>query len=327
VFAQAVSPIDYGADSLADPRLGVALAAIAELADSPALLARPSSQQFVDDAFERAGNTVSGDAFVRSHTERWRDALRVTSAPFDRNAAYAAVGDLVKNVLRAAGSPRDKLIALGVLAEQTSYNARVLRDPGVDAGDRAAVGANDAADTLVPGLAGLRGELAALGAKRWSDAAASSEKLVGALLGSTFAVPFPSSPRVWLVLLRARPTPADARRKAEHYWLDIVRYDGTHQTLGAYPNGTTDFAHDAGHLVCAFDKEPDVASDHTIPVSPGLATTSEQLAASLVHLCTAARTAGMHYHVQTADDDRMIADILYRAGVSVAPILKAAASH
>ena len=129
------------------------------------------------------------------------------------------------------------------------------------------------------------------------------------------------------MLLRARPTPADATRKAEHYWLDIVRYDGTHQTLGAYPNGTNDFAHDAGRLVCSVDKEPDVASDHTIPVSPGLATTSAQLAVSLVHLCNGERTAGLHYHVQAADDDRMIADLLYRAGVNVGPILKAAAGR
>jgi hypothetical protein len=41
-FAQAVSPIDYGPDSLAAARLGIALATIGELADAPELLARPS---------------------------------------------------------------------------------------------------------------------------------------------------------------------------------------------------------------------------------------------------------------------------------------------
>jgi hypothetical protein len=326
-FAQAVSPIDFGAASLADPRLGVAIATMAELADTPALLARPSSQQFIDDAFARVLATAPQDAIVRAHAGRWRDALRVTQEPFDRTAAYAAVGDLSKNVLRAAGSPSDRLIALGILAQQTFYNARVLRDPGIDGGDRAAIGANDAADNLYDGLKDMRYELASLGFKQWSQSADGAQKIVGTLLGSSFAVPFPPSPAVWVVLLRARTTGFDAARKSEHYWLDVVRFDGSHQTYGGYPNGTQEFGRDAGRLACVPGKELDTTSDRTIPVPPGPASTSAQLADSIEHLCEAANHAGLRYRVRDADDDRLVADLLFRSGVLVGPVLRAAAER
>jgi hypothetical protein len=325
-FAQAVSPIDFGAASLADPRLGVAVAAMAELADTPALLARPSSQQFIDDAFSRIAEAAPTDVPLRSRAERWRDALRVGEGSFDRDAAYTAVGDLSKNLLRAVGAPRDKLIALGILSEQAFYNARVLHDPVADGGVRAAIGANDAADTLIPGLRDLRDRVAMLGFKHWPEIADGAEKIVAALLGSTLSVPFPASPAVWLVLMRTRSTGVDKARKAEHYWLDIVHFDGTHQTIGAYPDGTTAFDHDTRKLVCALDKESDEVSSRTIPVQPGPGTTSAQLATTLVRLCNDARMSGLRYRVKDADDDRFIADALFRAGVAVAPLLRAAVS-
>jgi hypothetical protein len=325
-FAQAVSPLDYSAAPVADLRLGVALATLGELADAPALLERPSSQQFVDDTFAEVAQTTN-DSSILVHTQNRRNALRAGDNTFDRSRAYGALADLMKDVLRAAGSPRNKLIALGFMAEQTAYNARVLRDPATDSADRAALGANAVADTLVPDLPSLRAQLAALGPNQWSAAADAAEKIVAALLGSSFAVPFASSPAVWLVLVRTRPTNADKIRRAQHYWLDIVRYDGTHQTIGAYPDGKNAFDRDARRLLCGLDQESDEVAARTIPVQPGPGTTSAQLAVTLVHLCDIERLSGIRYDVKDADDDRVIADILFRAGVSVAPILRAAAGR
>ncbi len=324
-LGQAVSPIDFGTASLGDPRLGVAIAVLAELADAPELLARPSSQSFVDDAFARVAEIAPMDIPLRSRADRWRDALRVGAGAFDRTAAYNAVGELSKNLLRAAGAPRDKLIALGILAEQADYNARVLHDPVSDGGVRAAIGANDVADTLVPGLRTLRDHLATLEFRRWAEIADGAEKLVVALLGSSLSAPFPASPAVWLVLLRTRTTGVDAARRAEHYWLDVVHFDGTHQTIGAYPDGTMAFDRDTRTLLCALDKETDEIALRSIPVAPGPGTTSAQLAAALLRSCTDERRSGLHYRVKDADDDRFIADALFRAGVSVAPLLRTAA--
>ena len=150
---------------------------------------------------------------------------------------------------------------------------------------------------------------------------------VAAIVGSRFSVPFQPSSAVWLVLLRTRPTSADARRRAEHYWLDIVHFDGAHQTIGAYPSGALDFAHDAAHLLCVNDKERDENGDRAIPVTPGLGQTPAQLASALGCLCDGAAHANLRYRVHDADDDKFVADILFRAGVLVGPLLREAVSH
>jgi hypothetical protein len=323
-FAQAVSPIDYGPDSLAAARLGIALATIGELADAPELLARPSSQNFIDDTFARIA-VSSSDALLRSHGERRRDALRVgTAATFDRAAAYAALAAETKDTLRSIGAGNDKLVAFGILAEQTDYNARVLRDAADDVRYRSSIGSDAYVDALVPGLKDLRATLAAVGPQQWDASATAAENLVGALLGSDLSLPFPRSAAVWLVLLRTRATTADARRHAAHYWLDIVHFDGTHKTLGAYPNGTLAFDRDSDRLLCEYDREPAVPSLHAIPVQPGPGSTSAQLAASLVQFCGDERTSGLRYRVADADDDRFVADILFRSGVLVGPLLRSA---
>jgi hypothetical protein len=322
-FAQAVSPIDYGPDSLAAPRLGIAIATVGELADAPELLARPSSQQFVDDTFARIAATTS-DVMLRTHSAQRRDALRVGSGAFDRSAAYAALADETKDTLRSVGAGNDKLVAFGILAEQTDYNARVLHDAAVDAQYRSSIGRDAYVDPLVPGLADLRAKLAAVTAQDWDASATAAEAVVGALLGSDVDVPFPRSSAVWLVLLRTRATSADSRRHAAHYWLDIVHFDGKHRTIGGYPNGTLAFDRDAGRLVCEYDREPAVPSLQTIPVPPGLVSTSAQLATSLLQFCSDERTSGLPYHVADADDDRFVADILFRSGVLVGPLLRSA---
>jgi hypothetical protein len=215
-------------------------------------------------------------------------------------------------------------VSFGIIAEQTAYNARVLHDATSDKADRLSIGSDGVADPFVPGLRELRAQLAALGGRAWDRTAEIAEQIVGALLGSEFAAPFQPSPAVWLVLLRTRITSADARRHAAHYFIDVVHYDGTHQTIGAYPNGTLAFDRDAAHLTCALDRELDAPVARSVPVSPGLGSSSAQLAEALVHSCTDSQTEGLHYHVASADDDRLIADLLFRNGVSVGPVLRAA---
>jgi hypothetical protein len=322
-FAQAVSPIEYGPDSLATARLGIAIATIGELADAPELLVRPSSQQFVDDTFAQIA-VATTDVVLRTHGAKRRDTLRVGSGPFDRAAAYAALADETKDILRSIGAGNGKLVAFGILVEHTDYNARVLHDAADDAGYRADIAGDGELDVLVPGLKDLRAKLAAVAPQDWDASATAAETIVAALLGSDFAVPFPRSPAVWLVLLRTRATSADARRHAAHYWLDIVDFDGKHRTVGGYPNGTLAFDRDAGRLVCEFDREPAVATLLTIPVPPGVGSTSAQLATSLLQFCSDERTSGLPYHVADADDDRFVADMLFRSGVVVGPLLRAA---
>jgi hypothetical protein len=325
-FAQAVSPIEYDTTSLADARLGVAIATMGELADAPELLARPSSQAFVDDTFAQLALTP--DSLLRSAAQKRRDALRVNSiATFDRTAAYTATADLTKDALHAFGDSRGAFLSFGIVAEQTAYNARVLHDVAADAQDRSTIGKDAVADALVAGLKDLRAQLAAPGGHSWASTADVAQRIVAALLGSDIAVPFPKSAAVWLVLLRVRATNADARRHAAHYFLDVVHYDGRHQTIGAYPDGGFAYDRDTNRLSCALDREPEGSILRTVPISPGLGSSSAQLAEGLVRSCAAVGTEGLHYRVASADDDRVIADILFRNGVLVGPVLRAAMSR
>jgi hypothetical protein len=321
--AQAVEPIAFGTGPLAQVRLGIALAASAELADAPDLLARPSSQAFVDDAFAFAQGEVR-DAALRAEGVRARAALAATAgAPFDRARADAEVARYTRTLLRELGAPDDRLCALGILAEQTAYDARVLRSPADDARLRKAVGASDIADGSVPGLAGMRARLAALPAGRWDAIASAAGDVTSALLGPGASPPFPASDAVWMVLLRSRPTNADAeRRGTPHLWLDVVRFDGSHRSFGAYPGGG-DFTRDAHRLACAAGREDDAGSEGAVPVPPPPGTTVAQLAATIAARCAADTSIAGEYRVRAASDARYVVDLLLAAGVDAGPLLRA----
>lgn len=323
--AQAVSPIDFGSESLGDVRLGVALAAVTELVDAPELLARPSSQNFIDGTFARLSDMAS-DPLVRGEVSRTREDLRAqTGAAFDRTLADRELAELTRSLLRVLPSPRNRLCTVGLLAEVTAYNARVLRSPSVDAEVRRALGKADVADTLVSGLSALRARVAAEPAGRWTEIARASGSAVAAILGPAGTPPFPETSRVWLVLLRSHPTSADAvRRHTPHLWLDIVRFDGSHRTIGAYPAGGN-FAEDSPHLSCAVDREPNDESERAVPLVPPPATTSAQLASALAARCTAHANSGGPYRVRDASDARFIIDEMLAAGVDAAAVMREAA--
>jgi hypothetical protein len=320
--AQAVSPIDFGTESLGDVRLGVAIATVAQLVDAPALLARSSSQSFVDDAFARL-TAATDDARVRADVTRDRDDLRTDgAATFDRARADRDLVALVHDVLHAFAFPRDRLFDVGLLSQQSAYNARVLRSPSTDGEVRHALGAIDVADTLVVGLKAMRERLASVPAGHWSDIATQSGAIVAAILGPSVTPPFPESDAVWLVLFRARPTDIAARRGTPRLFFDVVRFDGTHHTIGAYPAGSGGFTRDAPALVCGFDREGDAASERAIPIVPPPGTTDAQLADELETRCLASAKGTWRYRVSAATDARFIVDLLVNTVPDAASIVR-----
>ncbi len=308
--AQAVSPIDFGTESLGDVRLGVAIATIAQLVDAPSLLARSSSQSFVDDAFARVA-AATDDARVRADVTRDRDDVRPNDASaFDRARADRDLVALDHDLLHAFAFPRDRLFDMGLLAQQSAYNARVLRSPSTDNDVRRALGAIDVADTLVVGLKTMRERLASVPAGHWGEIATQSGAIVAAILGPSVTPPFPESDAVWLVLFRARPTDIAARRGTPRLFFDVVRFDGTHHTIGAYPAGSGGFTHDAPSLVCGFDREGDAASERAIPIVPPPGTTDAQLADELETRCLASAKGSWRYRPSAATDAHFVVDLL-----------------
>lgn len=324
VSAQAVEGFSYGDSPLAAARLGVAFAAIAELADSPALLARPSSQAFADATFAQIP-LLTREPALAPRVKALR-ALLVPGAAGGRGAIDDALGDLERALPPALGAPRDRLFLVGALAEQVAYDARVLRDPAADRDGRAALAALDVADPYVPGLAGLRADLGREQPAAWQPIAASAARIVAALLGSVQAVPFPPSTGVWIILIRTRATPADAARGgAPHFSLDVVGFDGSHRSLAAYPGGGDEFARDAASMPCLPDREPAVGhgSGRVAPVDPPPGVTVAQFARALETGCAAASAGRLRYVVREATDDRFLTGLLVASGVDAAPLLRA----
>jgi hypothetical protein len=323
--AQAVSPIDFGAAPLDEARLGVAFAVLAELADAPAILARPSSQTFADAAIARI-SAVTTDYAVRIEASRTRNDLAAAGGTaFDRGAADGDLAALTRLVLRTLPAPQDRYFAAGILAQQTAYDARVLRSPSDDATLRKALGAANVADAALPGLAQARAHLAALPPGAWNEIAASASAIVARFLGPQNPLPFPETDGVWVVLLRSRAVPGmTLRHGTPHLWFDIVRFDGTHRSIGAYPAGG-DFAHDSRTLACAAGRENDVASEGAVAIEPPVGTTTAQLAEALEAHCDARPAARLTYRASAASDSRYVVDALLAVGVDASAVLKASA--
>jgi hypothetical protein len=130
---------------------------------------------------------------------------------------------------------------------------------------------------------------------------------------------------VWVVLLRSRAVAGETlRHGTPHLWIDVVRFDGSHRSIGAYPAGG-DFAHDARTLVCAAGRENDVASEGAVAIEPPVGTTTAQLADALEARCTARPATALAYRVGAASDSRYVVDALLAAGVDASAVLKASA--
>ena len=321
--AQIVSPVDFDAASLGDVRLGVALATVSELVDTPGLLARASSQTFVADTFARLLASTS-DPVLHGRASAAEDDLRVPDGiAFDRTRAESDLTQLTRNLLRALPPPRDRLCLVGFFAEGIAYNARVLRSPSVDAELRKALASASVADTLVPGLATMRSDLAALRRGRWTEIGAGAMKIVAGIVGAA-AEPFPANDGVWVVLLRAYPVEGmTMRRGTPHLWLDVVRFDGSHRTIGAYPDDA-DFGRDSAHLACGFDREASDEGETAIPLVPPPGTSSEQLADALVARCAAHAKSSGSYRVRDASDARFVVDAMLAAGIDAAAVMREA---
>jgi hypothetical protein len=279
------------------------------LLDAPPLLASPDGQRFVTTAL----NALAGIAPSESLADRFtlvRRALRPRDPHFDRNRALGALGDLLKSVLDALPPARRRIFLAGDLAQSIAYNARVLREADADR-YRATLASLGDADSVAPGLGALRAQLGGLDPEDWTQSAQLATRAVAALVGSPDAVPFPAAPSIWTILVRSR-TPQG--RSVPHLALDVVWFDGQHQTYSALPEGE-DFGKNADRLTCVRNREPAAGTLHATPLVVPLDHDQNALAASFERSCDAFNAQPPPYVVVGASDDRFIAAMLSAAGL------------
>ncbi len=310
-----VSAIDYGTGPAAVARAGVAAAAVAELMDSPPLLAEPAGQRFTDAAFAEL-ESLAPQAALRGRYVAFRRQLRPRDGRFDRVRSLQTFQSLTVDLLRVLAPPGDRLFVLGTAAQQADYNARVLREAPTDRELRALIGSVGDGDGLFPDVATLRAKLAALPPEDWKESGALAHAIVVAILGSAGAAPFPSAPGIWTIVVRSRPAGSGAgKREAPHLSLDVVWFDGRHRTFAGYPDGGTDFANNADRLECLRDREPQSGTLHANPVAPPPGVSYDAVAASFENSCDAISKQPPPYLVSEASDDKLIAAMLSAAGI------------
>jgi hypothetical protein len=310
-----VSTIDYGTGPRAAARAGVAGATVAELMDSPPLLAEPASQSFIDVAFAQLESLTSDEGLKRRYTAL-RVKLRPHDGKFDRTRSLQAYQSLTVDLLHALSPPRDRLFLLGTAAQQVEYNARVLREAQTDRELRSLLGTVSEGDVLFPDITQLRAKLAAAAPEDWKTSTSLAHAIVVAILGSAGAAPFPSAPGIWTVLVRVRPAGSgDDKREAPHASLDVVWFDGRHDTFAGYPAGGTGFSKDADRLECLRDREPQTGTLRAIPVAPAPGVSYDAVAASLERSCDQIEKRPPPYLVSEASDDKLVSAMLSAAHI------------
>ncbi len=311
-----VSAIDYGSGSRAVARAGVAGATVAELMDSPPLLAEPAGQNFVDHAFAQLESLASDDEVLQHRYVQLRGRLRMHDGKFDRTGALGTFQALTGDLLHALGGQRAGLFELGIAAQQLEYNARVLREAQSDRELRGLLGSVADGDAVFPEVGPLRAKLAALGPEDWKESETLAHALVVAILGSADAAPFPAAPGIWTVLVRYRPAGSGpAKRETPHASLDVVWFDGRHRTFAGYPDGGTDFAHDAGRLECLRDRESQTGTLRAVPVAPPAGLSYDAVAASFERSCDQIENRPPPYLVSEPSDDKLISAMLSAAHI------------
>jgi len=320
IFASIVSPrapaadstlprIAFGAGNRQLARTGVAAAATGELLDAPPLLAAPGGQQFVRETLAQLALLAPADKLRPSFVAVRRE-FDTRDVRFDRARALDAYGALLKKVLDALSNGQRRVFLVGQLTQSIAYNARVLRETEADRYRATLAGIADA-DGSSPGLADLRAQLGRLDAADWSASAGLAVRAVAAIVGSPNDVPFPSAPSIWTIVVRSREP---AGRSATHLALDVVWFDGHHQTFSANPDGD-DFSRNADRLQCVRDREPFSSTLHASPlVIPG-DRGYDGLAASFERSCDAFNAQPPAYVVADAGDDRFVAAMLTAAGL------------
>jgi hypothetical protein len=313
--AGVVSTIDFGTGSRAVARAGVAGETVAELLDSPPLLAEPAAQHFVDVAFAQL-ETLAQDETLKRRYAALRGRLRPGDGKFDRTLALRTFQTLTVDLLHALGGAREGLFVLGTAAQHVDYNSRVLREAQTDRELRGLIGSVADGDGVFPEVGPLRAKLAAAAPEDWKDSEALAHAIVVAILGSADAAPFPSSPGIWTILVRTRPAGSGAeKRDAPHDSLDVVWFDGRHRTFAGYPAGGTDFARDADRLECLRDREPQSGTLQAVPVAPPAGVSYDAVAASFERSCDAIDVRPPPYLVSEASDAKLIAAMLSAAHI------------
>ena len=319
-----IPAFDYGIGTQADARLGFAASLIVDFLDTPSVLATASARRFIEDAFTRLEAGAPSEQ-LRAQLSGERGALTAESGDshFDPITSAKLLRATMAAYVRSLEPARAQAFVIGGLADQIGYNARVLQESDSDRFFRETLAAYDDLDAVIPGLADLRMAVVAARADDWRDIGHAADRFAAALLGTDplligYGQPAASN-AVWTIFVRLRTIGDEGPRKGTlHSAIDIVYADGSHKTLGAYPDGKNAFDHDGGQLLCGLDLEPAAGKSTVVPIVPPNGVGYDDLALRLFDGCTAFNQHAPVYDALArsgGNDNTFVVGILHANGV------------
>lgn len=282
-------------------RLGYDTYEVANLIAAPAVLFGSDAQRFLDATF--AEIDARADATLRARFRAIREQLRSSPTTFDPAEASRSYLAADHDLVATLDAPEFGAYELGSFVATIAFNARVLREDATDVDFRRGVGSRTALDASVPGIADARAKLAADAPGAWDAIATDATALATLIVGGPPTEIRPGPKDVWALLVRGRPIASDGPRQGSlHTSIEIVYGNGTHTTIGAYPNGTYDFSATGGKLVCATGLEPPGGPSRAYALVPPKTVTYDALAQRFLAACTAFDKRRPRFRYSPQDD-------------------------
>lgn len=157
-------------------RLGLTFQTVAQMLDSPPLLAQHQSQRFVDEVASEI-EEASPEAISKDLLGSWRASLDVGS-DFDRDKAFGINTQVSDKLVTSLSKPDQSAFFVGMLATQSIYNAIVFRDPSTATEQLGALAQFTALDAEDPAIHDLRVRLASTSTTDWAGQVKAGRALV-----------------------------------------------------------------------------------------------------------------------------------------------------
>jgi hypothetical protein len=183
IFPEPTFPhVNYAPGPRGDAQFGVAIATLIQIAETPAFLVQPESQEFLDETFARFDGYLSPDQ--RDVSQQMRRQLRPAGIPLQPYGADGPMGRLTALIGGGIERMTGRRVFVGSLSAQIAHNALSHRDPASAKSFPALLGALDGVDSAVPGLKGARAALASADSTDWDDVNRKATAIVDLLMGS-----------------------------------------------------------------------------------------------------------------------------------------------
>lgn len=173
---QPFARIDYPDGLMGYARLGLTFQTVAQMLDSPTLLAQPQAQAMINEVDAQL-RKVAAKAIDEKLLDSWRASL-VVDSDFDHDKAFGVNQQLSERLVKSMPKQQQSAFFVGMLGTQSVYNAIVFRDSSTTTEQLGALAEFTALDAEDSAIHDLRVRLASVSPTDWSAQVQAGRALV-----------------------------------------------------------------------------------------------------------------------------------------------------